>query len=136
MATVAARSPYCILVPFNDCFLCVCFLQTVNTAARMESNGQKGRIQVSQQTADCLLEAGKGSWIKPREDKIEAKGKGLLQCYWLDPKLDNLFSSSSSSSTNHNNKVDQMSMSCVTHSRRRGIDDTEEVTTSTRRTSF
>jgi class 3 adenylate cyclase len=45
-------------------------------ASRMESNGLPGRIQVSQQTAYLLIDAGKGSWITPREDVIEAKGKG------------------------------------------------------------
>ena len=24
------------------------------------------------------------SWIEPREDKVEAKGKGTLQTYWLN----------------------------------------------------
>ena len=49
------------------------FGDTVNTAARMESNGQKGRIQVSQSTADLLIAAGKQHWVEPREDKIQAK---------------------------------------------------------------
>jgi Adenylate and Guanylate cyclase catalytic domain len=34
--------------------------QTVNTAARMESNGEKNKIQVSQKTAELLKLAGKG----------------------------------------------------------------------------
>jgi class 3 adenylate cyclase len=34
--------------------------QTVNTAARMESNGQRDRIQVSQTTAELIMLAGKG----------------------------------------------------------------------------
>ena len=42
----------------------------------MESNGVKGKIHVSQETADHLASLGKGSWISPREDKIVAKGKG------------------------------------------------------------
>lgn len=50
----------------------------------MESNGQKGRIQVSQSTAELLVAAGKQDWVTPREDKIEAKGKGWLQTYWVN----------------------------------------------------
>lgn len=33
--------------------------QTVNTAARMESNGKPGQIQVSQKTADLIILGGK-----------------------------------------------------------------------------
>lgn len=51
------------------------FGDTMNTTSRMESNGTKNRIQLSQETADLLVAAGKGSWIVPREDKITAKGK-------------------------------------------------------------
>ncbi len=61
------------------------FGDTVNTAARMESNGMRNRIHVSQTTADLLIEAGKANWVKPREDLIEAKGKGKLQTYWVEP---------------------------------------------------
>eukprot|EP00977_Amphora_coffeiformis_P016678 scaffold5224_cov135-Amphora_coffeaeformis.AAC.2 len=69
------------------------FGDTVNTAARMESNGQKGRIQVSQSTADLLIAAGKQHWVRMREDKIQAKGKltpslmrpqGELTTYWVE----------------------------------------------------
>ena len=59
------------------------FGDTVNVASRMESNGVKGRIHVSQATADALTAAGKASWLTPREDKIVAKGKGLMQTYWV-----------------------------------------------------
>jgi hypothetical protein len=62
------------------------FGDTVNTASRMESKGEKGRIQVSEETAKLLIKAGKSHWIKERVDKIEAKGKGVLQTYWLDPR--------------------------------------------------
>jgi class 3 adenylate cyclase len=62
------------------------FGDTMNTAARMESNGKPGRIHVSQQTADELIGKGKASWITQREDKIVAKGKGELQTYWVTPR--------------------------------------------------
>ena len=58
-------------------------IDTVNTAARMESTGIGRRIQVSQDTADSLISHGKGSWVTKREDIVEAKGKGLMQTYWL-----------------------------------------------------
>jgi hypothetical protein len=62
------------------------FGNTVNVAARMESNGMRGRIQASQATADYLISAGKGHWVKAREDLVEAKGKGKMQTYWINPK--------------------------------------------------
>ena len=59
------------------------FGDTMNTASRMESTGEKDRIQISQETADELILAGKTDWIMPRADKIVAKGKGEMQTYWL-----------------------------------------------------
>lgn len=44
----------------------------------------KGRVQVSEQTAELLFKANKHHWLTKREDKIKAKGKGSLQTYWLD----------------------------------------------------
>ena len=41
----------------------------------------KGRIHVSQETADELIMAGKTAWLKTRQDKITAKGKGEMQTY-------------------------------------------------------
>lgn len=59
------------------------FGDTVNTASRMESTGLRNRIQVSQSTAQLLIEAGKENWILPREDVVHAKGKGAIQTYWV-----------------------------------------------------
>jgi class 3 adenylate cyclase len=60
------------------------FGDTVNTASRMESNGQRGRIHISESTKECLVQQGKGHWATPREDKIVAKGKGEMQSHWLN----------------------------------------------------
>jgi hypothetical protein len=59
------------------------FGDTMNTASRMESNGVRGRIHVSQATADEVTAKGKGHWITAREDKIVAKGKGEMQTYFV-----------------------------------------------------
>jgi hypothetical protein len=61
------------------------FGDTVNTASRMESNGTKGRIQVSESSANLLIAAGKKHWLQEREDQIFAKGKGKLRTFWLAP---------------------------------------------------
>ena len=55
----------------------------MNTAARMESSSKAGRVQLSLDTANHLIAAGKESWIQAREDRVHAKGKGILQTYWL-----------------------------------------------------
>ena len=59
-------------------------LLQMNTASRMESTGSRDRIQVSQETADLLVEAGKGRWLTLREDIVIAKGKGEMTTYWLE----------------------------------------------------
>jgi hypothetical protein len=59
------------------------FGDTVNTAARMESTGINGRIQVSEVTALLFKKAGKESWLKEREEIVKVKGKGVLKTYWL-----------------------------------------------------
>jgi class 3 adenylate cyclase len=64
------------------------FGDTVNTAARMESTGRKGRIQASQATATLLMNGGMGHWVQPRESLVEAKGKGTMQTYWIEVQQD------------------------------------------------
>eukprot|EP00980_Cylindrotheca_fusiformis_P017838 scaffold5650_cov121-Cylindrotheca_fusiformis.AAC.6 len=59
------------------------FGDTMNTAARMESSGERSRIQISQATADMLTEAGLSRWTIPRSNKIYVKGKGEMQTYWV-----------------------------------------------------
>lgn len=60
------------------------FGDTVNTAARMESTGERDRIQCSQATADIICSEGKGHWLRARDKKVHAKGKGELQTYWIE----------------------------------------------------
>ena len=62
------------------------FGDTVNTAARIESTGQRNRIHISQETATLLEEAGKGHWLQSRDDLVVAKGKGEMKTFWLVPK--------------------------------------------------
>lgn len=62
------------------------FGDTVNTAARMESTSFPNKIQVSQKTAEQIIEQGKGHWLVARKDLVNAKGKGLLQTYWMSPR--------------------------------------------------
>ena len=59
------------------------FGDTMNTAARIESTGSSGCIQMSTVTAQLLIQAGKQSWVKPRNESVIAKGKGEMQTYWL-----------------------------------------------------
>jgi hypothetical protein len=59
------------------------FGDTVNTASRMESMGQRNCIHCSEDTANSLLASGKGHWVRKRQDKVVIKGKGEMQTYWL-----------------------------------------------------
>jgi hypothetical protein len=50
----------------------------------MESTGVPNKVQISQEMAELLITARKEHWCIPREDKVSAKGKGLLSTYWLE----------------------------------------------------
>ena len=60
-------------------------IATVNTASRMESTGKRGKIQISQSTANLVIEADREHWLTARKDKVVAKGKGQLSTYYVDP---------------------------------------------------
>ena len=56
---------------------------TVNTAARMESHSEAGRIQVSAATARLI----DGHIAVEERGYIEVKGKGLMQTFWVLGRL-------------------------------------------------
>jgi len=60
------------------------FGDTVNTAARMESTGERDKIQISEATAERLRQAGKSHWLRKREELVKAKGKGEMQTYFVE----------------------------------------------------
>jgi len=59
----------------------------------------KDKIQVSQETHNLLVDAGKTNWVCPHPDAIKAKGKGVLKTYWLSPFSKKAASASGSSTT-------------------------------------
>lgn len=58
------------------------FGDTVNTASRMESNGEPGRIHCSSYTAEPLIASGK--YLLSERGEINVKGKGVMNTYWLN----------------------------------------------------
>jgi len=58
---------------------------TCSFCLSLYSTGSRGKIQASESTAALLIEAGKGHWIKARPDPVAAKGKGMLQTYFVSP---------------------------------------------------
>eukprot|EP00980_Cylindrotheca_fusiformis_P018093 scaffold5810_cov109-Cylindrotheca_fusiformis.AAC.3 len=59
------------------------FGDTVNTASRIETTGERNRVHLSEDTAKLLINAGKESWVKKRDGLVSAKGKGEMVTYWL-----------------------------------------------------
>lgn len=56
------------------------FGDTVAMASRMERTGEKGRIHISQETAELLIGGGRGEWVKLREGKVAVNE---AHTYWL-----------------------------------------------------
>lgn len=75
------------------------FGDTVNTTSRMETTGLPGHIQISEDTANLLIESGKQRWVQPRPDLVEVKGKGQMRTYWLTVMTENNTSASSDPTT-------------------------------------
>jgi class 3 adenylate cyclase len=60
------------------------FGDTMNTASRMKSTGQRSGIQMTKETCDLLKAAGKSKWIKQGENFVYVKGKGQMRMYFLE----------------------------------------------------
>lgn len=70
----------------------------------MESTSKAGCIQLSASTAKELKISGKERWITPREDAVEAKGKGEMFTFWANPPDRNSLRYSTASSTEFNSE--------------------------------
>jgi Adenylate and Guanylate cyclase catalytic domain len=90
------------------------FGDTVNTAARMESNGVRNKIHISSETADQLRVFGKSHWLVPREEKIVAKGKGEMTTFWLELKVQSSGSATSKSTASSDTKEMDVDQRCLT----------------------
>lgn len=55
----------------------------MNVASRMETTGQRARVQLSESTALLLTKADCEEWIEERKDVVNVKGKGQMRTYWL-----------------------------------------------------
>jgi hypothetical protein len=90
----------------------------MNTASRIESTSQRNRIQISKATADLLRAANKESWLTKREDKVNARGLGELETYWLNVKRERAGSvashtPSNSTDSNKNTAIEKMKASSM-----------------------
>lgn len=57
------------------------FGDTVNTASRMESNGEPLKIHISWQCKESLEKIG--GYVIEERGLVQMKGKGELKTYWL-----------------------------------------------------
>jgi hypothetical protein len=109
------------------------FGDTVNTTARLESSGVKNRIHVSQETANRLIAAGKEHWLTPRDSTVDAKGKGIMQTYWVYTKGDTAKSTAVTSSSGDTGELRRNSQDLgyiipvVSKSSNRNVDWTVEI---------
>ena len=56
------------------------FGDTVNTASRMETNGEVGKINISETTYELI----KGKYNCIPRDQVNVKGKGNLNMYFVE----------------------------------------------------
>lgn len=61
------------------------FGDSANVARNIMFMGERGRCQVSEETAQAIIAAGKNRWLKKRDESIVVFGHGKMQTYWLLP---------------------------------------------------
>jgi adenylate cyclase len=64
---------------------------TVNTASRMESHGEVGKVNISQATYELIKDTSTGSVSSPEltfesRGKIDVKGKGEMEMFFVSYK--------------------------------------------------
>ncbi|XP_055332551.1 atrial natriuretic peptide receptor 2-like isoform X2 [Paramacrobiotus metropolitanus] len=64
---------------------------TVNTASRIETNGEESKVHISEVTK-CLLDVT-GNFITEPRGQVCIKGKGSMTTYWLLDTVDGLYKS-------------------------------------------
>jgi Adenylate and Guanylate cyclase catalytic domain len=79
---------------------------------RMETTSSASRIQVSEETAKLLIEAGKVDWVTPRTGTVSVKGKGEMTTYWLQSRG---YARSSHDSCDDTRTVDEFSAMELPH---------------------
>ncbi|XP_055344144.1 atrial natriuretic peptide receptor 2-like [Paramacrobiotus metropolitanus] len=62
------------------------FGDTVNTAARMQTNGKAGKVHSTPTTMEILERANSGQYGFSSRGQIQIKGKGLMETFWIVEK--------------------------------------------------
>eukprot|EP00002_Diphylleia_rotans_P011030 TRINITY_DN218_c0_g1_i1.p1 TRINITY_DN218_c0_g1~~TRINITY_DN218_c0_g1_i1.p1 ORF type:complete len:1005 (-),score=206.08 TRINITY_DN218_c0_g1_i1:560-3574(-) len=92
---------------------------SVNTASRMQSHGETGKIHVTSEFQELL----KTQFEFEKRSMIEVKGKGLMQTYYLLGKSTHVVSSTSSHDNIDKQAADPSAPQTATHD---GVDEKED----------
>ena len=65
----------------------------------------RNRIHISEDTARLITDGGKDHWLTPREEKVQAKGKGQLTTFFVFEKKGRRMSGASTSTSSCNDLI-------------------------------